>query len=676
MKSLNLCCMIETDIFNYKTPEFFINMKSIPDKNSAERPAFIKEERRKCREGININGVPIVGGLYTHLNYYNLSKDDEGNTGPKKIGKPNLRDVDWIIFNDYAEAVKQKKIYTLFGLRQIGKSEIETSLILRELSLYKNTEGLALFSSKKDKDTFVKKARIALTYGEKFIYVPNIDQDWDQEEIRFGITKVNNEIELQSTLYIYLTREGKNIQVASGKTPSFVLMDEIAKSDMRLVYEAVEPALLTDFGGLRCAPIFTFTGGEVEKSKDAENLVRFPDADKQMIYDWEGKEVGGRFLTGEYRKDCKEKSTLSEYLNTKTNTWLDDYPIYVSNKEKAREITNKELDSARKLPDTRPLILKRIFNPMTLDDVFLTQSDNPFDIDGLQRHLEYLKANPQGIYVDLFLNENADVRWTVSKKKPILEYPTPKGADLDAPIIIYDLPKHTEHYSLHVAGFDPINNLGQEANSDSLASIFVMRRNHTDIHDPFRNCIVAEYTARPKSFTRNYLRNVELLQKFYNMQILHEDSGNAVTLYFDKIQKTHVLMDTFNLQKSMNPKSKANNVKGLRASEPNNAVRLEVVVNYSEEELGDGQLGYTRIPSPALIQEMIAFDGMGKGSRNVDRFDAFSYALLQVTTLEKYNKVRPFVTHVEKSEKPQVKLVRDSFGRTNVGMVRKNAFGY
>ncbi len=664
MKSPNQCCMIETDIFNYKTPEFYINMKSIPDKNSVERPAFVKEERQKCRDGLNINGIPIVGALYTHLNYYRLSKDIEGSNGPKEIGRPNLRDVDWIIFNDYHQAVLEKKIYTLFGLRQIGKSEIETSLVLRELSLYKNTEGLALFSSKKDKDTFVKKARLALTHGEKFIYVPNIDQDWDKEEIRFGFTKVNNEIDLQSTLYIYLTKEGKNIQVASGKTPSFVLMDEIAKSDMRLVYEAVEPALLTDFGGLRCAPIFTFTGGEVEKSKDAENLVRYPDPEKQLVLEWDGKPVGGRFLTGEYRKDCRKPQSFSQFIGQTTGTWLDDYPILVSDFKAAREKTLKEFEAAKKLPDTRPLILKRIFNPLTLNDVFLTENKNPFDIDGLERHKEFLLSNKKGIAVDLYKDSAGDVKWKNSDKKQILEYPIRDTfVNLDAPIMIYDLPKHTEHYSLHVGGFDPVNSVSDYTTSDSLPSIYIMRRNHTDIEDPFRNCIVASYTGRPKSYRKEYLKNVLLLQEFYNMQILHEDSGNGLTLWFDTMQKSHVLMDTFSLQKSMNPNSKANNQKGLKANVPNNNVRLEVLIAYMEEELGDGLPGYTRIPDVMLIEELIAFDGMNGDSRNTDRVDAFTYALLQITTLEKYNRAKPFITHKEKIIKPKRILKRDAFGR-------------
>jgi len=109
---------LETDIFNYKTPEFFINMKDIPDKKSEERRAFVLEEKRKCIDGVNINGIFIPGGLYFHLNYYHLEGDDI-KTGKKRVMLPRLRDNEWVIFNDYDQCAKLKKIYLLFGARQI-----------------------------------------------------------------------------------------------------------------------------------------------------------------------------------------------------------------------------------------------------------------------------------------------------------------------------------------------------------------------------------------------------------------------------------------------------------------------------------------------------------------------------------------------------------------------------
>ena len=150
MKLENQCYTIKmnkknnskTDIFNIQTPEFYINMKDVPVKGSDARKDFILEEKRKCREGLNINGIFIPGSLYFHLNYYKLEGDSKTNRGKKEIFLPTLRDNEWVVFNDYEEAIKQGKAYTLFGLRQCGKTEMETSLCLRELSLYAKSDKM------------------------------------------------------------------------------------------------------------------------------------------------------------------------------------------------------------------------------------------------------------------------------------------------------------------------------------------------------------------------------------------------------------------------------------------------------------------------------------------------------------------------------------------------------
>jgi len=444
---------LETDIFNYKTPEFFINMKSIPDKNSQERGAFISEEKRKCREGININGIDIVGGLYFHLNYYKLQGDDL-ITGKKTIMLPRLRDNEWIFFNDYDEAFIKKLIYTFFGLRQGGKSEMISSLCLRELSLFKETEAIALFSRDIDKATFVKKISTAITHGEKFIIIPNIDKDWSKEEIRFGVTLPDNTTDLRGRLYIYNTQEGRKIQTGSGKSPSFMLMDEIAINPFRSVYDVVEPALLSDAGGLRCSPLFTFTGGEAEKAKDAENFVKHP-TNKQMttILD-DGRVVGGRFLDGTHRKDCKEITTLSQYLNQKTNTWLDDYEIAVSNKELANKKIDEEIKEAEKSPDKNTVTLKKIFFPRSLEEVFLTENQNHFPLDEIRKHKLNLESyTPE--YIDLYRDSNNKVTYRFSDLTPINIFPVKPKDFKDAPLCIYEMPQSDAPMYSYVVGCLP-----------------------------------------------------------------------------------------------------------------------------------------------------------------------------------------------------------------------------
>ena len=621
----------ESDIFNIKTPEFFINMKSYPDKYSIHRKDFVLAERVKCKEGLNINGVYVPGGLYFHQNYYKLSKDIKDHTGKviKEISVPTLRDNEWIVFNDYYQACKAGKSYTLFGLRQCGKSEMEVSLCLRELSLY-DTEALALFSGKPDKDTFVKKIRIAIEHGDNFIIRPNIDKDWSKEEIRFGYTKADNTANIKSTLYIYNTQEGTKIQVGSGKSPSFLLMDEIAKTDFRLVYDAVEPALLSDFGGLRCSPIFTFTGGEIDKAQDAKNLIEYPNDENQMIFEYEKRKIGGRFLSGEYRKDCKKEVLFSDYINKKTNTWIDKMPIQITDFELALNVINKELESAKKSVDKKSYTLKKIFFPLSLKDVFLSEKENPYPKELLEEQQQNLLSNPIGQNVEFSRGINGEVKWKFSDKKPIPKYPV-TTEDTDAPIVIYDFnEKYKGQVGLHIIGVDTYND-DESILSDSLGSVYVGRKIHSDKTDVFAGCMVASYTARPKTM-REFNETILMLAEFYDAKIMYEHTHSGFKDFFEGKNKLHLLIDTPSLQKEINSNSNAKNTKGLRPTPPNQKHATSLSLDYIKEELDDGTMGACRLLDPLLITELLSWDGL----KNTDRRIAFCMLMEALYMSKKY----------------------------------------
>jgi len=509
--------LLQTDIFNYHTPEFFINMKNIPDKASIERGAFISEEKRKCREGININGVKIPSGLYFHLNYYHLEGDDKYNPGKKAVFLPTFRDNEWIIFNDYELCQREGRIYLLFGGRQISKTECEASLCLRELSLYKNTEAVGLFANSQYKDTFTKKMSIAITHGEKFMIVPNMDKDWSKDEIRFGVTHQNGDVDLRGRLFIYNTQEGKKTQVASGKTPSFLLFDEAAASPFRAVLNTMEPALLTDLGNLRCAPMITFTGGETQKAEDAKNLVETPSLETQFTTTLDdGKVIGGRFLDGNYRKDCKKETTMSKYLGIETNTWLDTYPIMVTDFDYSKETIDKERAEAAKSADKNTLTLKRIFFPLTLDDVFLTESNNKFNKDAIDQWQTYLKEHYEPIYADFYRDMNGKVGWKNSHLRPITKFPVTPNMDKEAPVLIFEHPVPNAPNFTYVIGIDPINNDDSNDKVVSLFSFTVFKRMLNPL-DEFKDEPVCTYRGRPKELAETH-KMALMVAEYYNAQ--------------------------------------------------------------------------------------------------------------------------------------------------------------
>lgn len=639
---------LETDIFNYHTPEFYINMKSIPDKTSQERKSFVLEEKRKCREGINVNGIYIPGGLYFHLNYYHLQGDDE-KTGKKAIFLPKLRDNEWIFFNDYEECYQKRIMYPFFGLRQAGKSENIVSLCLREISLFRETEAMALFSSDPDKDTFVKKISTAITHGEKFMIIPNIDKDWSKNEIRFGLTKQDNSIDLRARLYIYNTQEGKKIQVSSGKTISFLLMDEIAKSPFRSVYDVLEPALLTDYGKLRCTPLFTFTGGEAEKSKDAENLVRNPSASKQftMTLD-DNRVIGGRFMDGRYRKDCKKQLKVSEFTGKITDTWIDDYPIYVSNFNLADKTIEEERKDASNSSDTNTLLLKKIFFPITLEEVFLTESNNNFPVKEIQLHkLQLQEYKPN--YVDLYRDQHNKVTWRTSDLTPISKFPiTPKDFK-DAPICIYEMPQDNVPNATYILGIDPVNEDTSSDKVNSLGTVYVYKRMYNPLGE-FQNSIVASWAGRKKEVKQFHELCLNLAE-FYNAieGVLPENEDKTLIQYFFFKKKGHYLADSFELAKQINPLTRSNRLKGLSASTVNQRHYMNLMYAETKDEVSTVdetgeevlKMGVYKIPDSMLLEEMEKYKGKPQGSKgvhdgNYDRIVAFGHCL----TLARYFDVK------------------------------------
>jgi hypothetical protein len=664
---------LETDIFNYKTPEFYINMKNIPDKTSQERKSFVLEEKRKCKEGININGIHIPGGLYFHLNYYHLQGDDL-KTGKKAVFLPRLRDNEWIMFNDYDKCSNNKDLYVLFGARQIAKSEVETSLCLRELSLFKETEALALFSGQPDKDTFVKKISTAITHGEKFMIVPNIDKDWSKEEIRFGFTKTDNTTELRGRLYIYNTQEGKKIQVGSGKSVSFLLMDEIAKSDFRGVYDTIEPALLSDMGSLRCAPILTFTGGETQKARDAKDIVENPKEQQFKTTLDDGNIIGGRFISGLYRKDCKEEKSISEYLGKETGTWIDNYPIHVSNFEKAFKKIDKEKEEALKSTDPNSFILKRIFFPLNLSDVFLTESNNKFPLEGIKQHQEWLKNHYEPVYAEFYRDINGKVSWRMSDKRPIHKFPVKPSDNKEAPVCIYEHPVQNAPRFTYVIGIDPLTNDESNDKIVSLFSLCVYKRMISPL-DKFKNQVVASIAYRPKELKETHELAL-MLAEYYNALegIYHEASESSLVQHFFLKKKAQYIADSFDLNSEISKgKFKGNSKKGSPPSTVNQRHYMDLMIedaNKEEIEINeDGDetysLGVKFINDYMLLEEMKEYKG-GSGRAvhggNYDRIVSYGLALTLAKHYDvKYPIASQIVSKYNQNEKFKPSAIR-AFG--------------
>lgn len=659
---------LETDIFNYRSKDFFVNLRpqDIPTIDSNEWDDFVDWEEHKCKAGINVNGIFIPPTLYFHLNHWKMLKDVVKGEGGI-MSNPDFRDNEWIIHNAIWECENNEKdiIEALVqgGCRQIGKTVNMASIISRDLTILDNITDLIACSSQDDIDAITRYIFPGMDNTTWFLRVPRITQNRSDNDFVFGHKDIQGNDIVKSRLLTRNTQGGKKTQVTAGNTIFRAVWDEIGKAPTQAAFEATKPATISSFG-YRAASMISFTGGEVKNSKDAELIFYNPSMVGAKEFDVEGRKTG-LFLSGLFRQDLKVWTTVGEQFGLSPDNELYDFPLKWRDEKYGYETLSKEIAIATNSPSNVALINHRIYQPMVTGDMFLTPDVNPFPVDGLLRHKEWLLVNRNEQYVDLFRNQDTGkVDYQLSHKRPIDSFPLKEqNVNKDAPIVIYSFPKYTEHYNLHVIGHDPYNQ-DDTVDSDSLGSVYVMRRMHSDLKDSYQNCMVASYTARPKSLIKDFCKNLELLQEYYNGEILFEDSGGDVLAYFDSRNKGNVLMDTFDLQKEINPTSHARNKKGLKANKHNNARRLGAMLEYMEEELDNGLMGYTRILDPVLIDEFVAYNGMGEGTRNTDRIDAFSLALLQLQSLQKFISNRPFIVRPPGEAPPKKKPI-----------VQSNAFG-
>lgn len=573
-------------------------------------------------------------------------------------------------------------LYLTDGFTVTHNTDTLVSLACRELFIYEGAEVMGLFSISNDKDTFNKKISIALNDGSdlwattrqyieprywperhpNFLVIPNIDKDLKKSEIRFGLTKKNNEIVKLSTLYTYLTDGGVNDQSGAGKSLTFFFFDEIAKYPCKAPYEAVKPALLSEYG-MRCAAFLSFTGGNVEKGKDAIDMFTNPKANTILPFENEGK-LTGKFMGGWYRQDFKYKTTLTKYLGIADKGELSKMEIRITDFDLANKKLDEELENALNDNNPQTAISLRTYYPRSIADMSTTVTISPFQKfrEGLERHQVYLLEHKPGTPYKVFRTPDKKVHLDLSDKRAIANFPhKPNVDELDAPVIVYDRPKHETAYKLHVGGLDPYHT-GTTETSPSLGAFYLFRRNYGNLDDAFQDTMVLSYVARPDS-TNDFFEVIHNILDLYGATMLHENSNDMVLNFFDKQNKAEqYLAKTWSLQKEINPNTRAQNTYGLSPTVPNKRAMMNRIVEYLSEIVGiDANekpiLGYTRILDPVLIQEMLEY----KDGVNVDRIVGFGHALMYMDYLDKNEK--PEIP-VSQENKPIAPRIHSPFGFT------------
>lgn len=644
------------------TSEFFKNIKKLPPVGTKEFTDLISWEEEKIKGGITINGVHISGWLYWHLNHWWIRIDglDEWNNEIRLPSRPLLRDNEWERADALERCRIEKKGYMEIGARQGGKSEMEASYFGMNSIMFSNTQNVIVCGNDNDLSLLKDKVDFGLKNIWEGLNIPRLDKTWRSNQIRLGYKKPNGDDDIWSYIVIRNAKDGHNTEVSAGTTAKTFIMDEVGKYAFSQAFEAGVPAM-KGANGFRAVPILVGTGGSFDNGKDAENFFYNPQANTFLGFKDEitGKETC-MFLSGLYRQDCKYKTNLAAFLrdekgmNIKENGELSKIEILVSDKDKARKLIGIERENKKKSPDRTAYLKQVMYFPLTVEECFLSDSDNIFDIEAVKRQkLRLLVAERTGTPVILFQDEKG-IGHEFTDKSPITTFPLKATDDKDAPVVIYEFPIHNAPYGLYVAGVDPYRQ-GKAKYSDSLGAVYIYKRMHDILGEKFQDMFVASYVARPDK-KEKWDEQARLLIKYYNARALCENDDISFIESMKANSDAHYLEKQPDWLKEIVPNTTVQRDYGIHRSASKIIEYLHSCLKkYLEEELITEKdehgniirqvLGVHRILDPMLLEEIIQYNDK---EGNFDRVVAAELAIAQAMKMD------PILGKIKETTDPRI----------------------
>lgn len=520
---------------------------------------------------------------------------------------------------------------------------IMSSFLARNATMTYNLTHNVIGSSKEDLMSLGEYLEFGLDNIHPYLRINRTGNDWFKEVI-MGTKTVNNIRDVHARIRITNIDSGKagaSLKTASG-TPYTSIYDEVGKFPFLAAYLQGRPAHMMH-GRMRGMMICSGTGGNVEKSQDAQKVMNNP-AEYGFIvmnYDLLNKRClkptwrisqSGCFVPAQMSHAYEKKeTTLDKYLGVENAPGLKKIKIKVSDFDKNTGIIKSRLDELVK-KDRALYVQERMAFPLSIDDCFLNTNVNRFPVeDALKHKSRLLEEGRPGKTVDIYQTDGMKMGYNFSDKQ-LADYPF-QGGNIDSPVVIYEDPPEEGgvfDYT-YVSSLDPYKS--DKADTDSVGSFYVLKR-YVKINDPFAYCIVASYASRPPS-SDDFCRNCEILQEAYGAKCLMENADRMYEFYLTRRNKQLMLLEDGErlAGKIIRAGARQNNKLGLAPTVPNQRMLFNTVIQYCWEDVvvgydDDGneitQKGIYRIPDIELLDEIIAF---GPGV-NTDRIIAFGHALL------------------------------------------------
>lgn len=533
-----------------------------------------------------------------------------------------------------------------------------------------------------------------LDHVHPFFRINRTKTDWSSG-VTLGKRMSNGVRDIHAIISIANINMGRktSTQKTAGLTPATAIFDEVGKGPIKKPYTAAMPSYDTPYGW-RLSPILAGTGGEVELSKDAQEMFSDPETYNLLVMDWDilnrramkGKTWKERkwamFVPGQMANSgVKRTIGLGDYLGKPDDKKLNKIKIDATDFEAS---TNK-LNEERKKLSTKDRVAytsHTMFYPFTIDDCFLSSSQNLFPVEYAIKHKNDLLESGQysGMLCDVFL-ESGNKLGTTKSNKQLAGFPF-SGGVIDAPVQIFEMPQSNRFDDfIYVSGSDPY----KQAKSDtpSLGAFYVFKR-RVGIRDPYAYRIVASYVSRPSSIDQ-FCRTCEVLQKGYGAICLME---NADQMYEQYLNRKSGMPASFFLfageaiaNKYVKAGSRQNSKLGLYPTPGNQNLLFSCVVDYCWQDFVIGYddqtglditvKGIELIDDIALLDEIIQY----KPGLNVDRIIAFGHALVLARYFDDNNympksKIEEMNNARKEDAYKQHEVYASAFGSVSIGAFR------
>lgn len=599
---------------------------------------YWEQETDRCKNGyIAPDGEGITGYNYFYLNYSPIFKlveteytDRNGDLRKRReriLQFPSFWDYDYYYFCAIEEAEQQGKHMAVLKSRQRGYSFKGASMLVRNYMLIPGSKNFAVASEQKfligdglltkawqimdflDQHTAWAKQRLVSTRMERVSGYKVTDEFGKQTERGY----------LSSIVGITLKNDPERIRGTRGK---LVLWEEGGKfPDLLDAWRIEQPSVETDDGVAFGLMIAFGTGGTVGASFDglkelfykpnANNVLAFPN-----IWD-DGRENTecGFFVPAYSNLESFDDDGNQVYMDNDGNSY----------KEKAIQNLidqrNKIRDGGASQQSIDRFISERPIKPA---EAVLELGKNIFPrkllMDQLTRIRTNKKLQSMKHIVDLEWDGNGQVKATEKPSGDITNYPLKKGDKPHGSVVIWEYPVKDPPLGLYIGGCDPYDH--DDSFTNSLGSTFIFKRVRAG--EAWTDVIVAEYSGRPDT-AEEYYENVRKLLTFYNARLLFENERKGIYPYFTNKHCDYLLADQPDkIISEVFKDSKVQRRKGCHMTKQIRAYGEGLILEWLLDEYEPGHPNVERVYSEALIEELIANDGV----KNVDRLIALCMVMI------------------------------------------------